>query len=263
MMESTELIERDFFVFLKEEIAFPWLAKPVDKLFNYLEECQHILALVGVFGALSVYSRTAIRNSDISGSAGSFYIDFAVGSGFSIVVLLSVVVLARLLQSAKSAPSWVSWENWGLLAFSLFYTPLVIVIAGITSQLGTFWGLYGFMLVYVGPFLIVFTTILTVSFLHEVVEEKTDFEHGGAVVMTLLSVIVLWDIGVTGIPSHPSTQFGQYTSEDWLVLFEIFLKSVSGLVGTIFLGVTASLLLIGGAIRTFRAIYEGLFAIIR
>jgi len=259
-MKSTELIERDFFEIIKEEFVFPWLNKPIEKLFDYLVECRDIFALVGVFGALAVYSRTAIQNSGITNGDGSFYMNFAIGSGFSIVILLSIVVLVRLIQSAKSAPEWVSWENWGLWAFSVFYIPLVLVVAGITSRLGTFWGLYGFILVYIGPFMMVLATILTISFLNEIVEDKTDFGHLGAAVMTLLSIIVLWVIGKYGIPSQPSTAFGQYSPEDWLVLFEIFLKGFSGLISTIFLVASASLLLIGVAIRTAGAIYDRIFA---
>jgi len=257
-MESAELVDRTYFEVLREEILLPWLAKPIDKLIAYLKECRDIFALVGVFGAMSVYSRNAISNSDLPTQIRGFALDFAVGSGFSIVILLSLVVLVILFRKVATAPRFASYENLGLLLFALFYAPLVFVIAGITSQFGTFWGLYGFTLVYAGPFIIVFSVFSLASLIQRIISKKTNYDNIGGIGLLILSVAVLWYIGKTGMGSPPNTEFGKYSVADWVALFNVFFKAISGFVSTILLGLFILLLAVSLAYKGGKSLYSWL-----
>lgn len=68
---------------------------PIKELKLYLDENTYIFTLIGVFGAISVYS---IEVMDMSGQSGASVGRYTTFIGFGIILLLAVVTVVDLIR---------------------------------------------------------------------------------------------------------------------------------------------------------------------
>lgn len=151
------LIKNSLEDLILENKIFPFLYSPIKGLKQYLNEQKLLFTLMGVFGAIGIYSyRVAIEET---GSL-SHVAEFGFVSSFSLVILLSFIALVDLAIIIRRNGGILSYENWGLGLFSIFFFPLMFVIAALVSRYREVWAIYQFMASYsFGLFLPVATLI--------------------------------------------------------------------------------------------------------
>lgn len=114
-----------------KEIVPHLLSKPFLKLDEFLKDNARLFTIIGVFGALSIYLKTAVDKLDYTQKMG----DFVIVIGFTIVIILSLVMLFKIAKaSSESEGSFISWENTGLFVFGFFFIFLMISLVSISSS---------------------------------------------------------------------------------------------------------------------------------
>ncbi|MCY4732473.1 hypothetical protein KY092_18180 [Natronomonas gomsonensis] len=233
---DTELIDRTLFQLFLEEWIYPFLYSPVEELSDFLNSNSTIFTLIGVFGATSIYARQAasdVINSDLAQN-------IVVVMGFSLVIILSIVILVDLLRRINHNGTWYSFPNVGLVAFGAFYVPLIGVLTAVVVQFPTIWMPYIIMIAYLSGIMLpalVWQPIIRVS-------DYFDDQFGTGKLIQGVSVVIglifwIWVSGflISEVNTESSAQFFtiQYAKELFLVLFLGF---------TILLGVFFLILLI-------------------
>jgi len=142
---STSLVSQPLENILLKRVLLPFLLSSVEKLEKFVQENSTLFTLIGVFGAISIY---AGRAPGTSSNYTEELQNFAVVAGFSIVLILSTIITINAGRRMASAESLISYENWGILSFLLFFIPLILVIIGLVSQFPTVWGIYAYVFSY-------------------------------------------------------------------------------------------------------------------
>lgn len=252
---ETELIEDTYFYFLLYMYVYPKLSKPVKRLDDFLEENRHLFTLISVFGAVSIYLRTVDEELD---KTAKLVGEFALVTGFAIVILLSLVVTTKLLWKMREAKRGIrSFENTALILFTVPFAILMLVIGGMISNFPTVWAFYGFLLVYFGA---LFSSLLMLISFQKVVSllnERLRVHETiiGAISFSLFSLVLLLSIGTIGVVEPESFKnvidggsiyqwFAVYSTTTALLLTLVSM-GIAGmfLIGT-FLGILLSLILL-------------------
>ncbi|MFB6255610.1 MAG: hypothetical protein ABEH58_02605 [Haloplanus sp.] len=149
------LVQRSLEKFVYAELILPTLYSPFEQLDNFLWETRHLFTLIGVFGAVTIYLR------DLGQQAGA-QLQIPVGpiaiSGFSIVLLLSVLVLAKLVKRTRDLEGRVS--QVGLWLFGITFFPLVLIVMEAIMQFPEIWGNIFTFFAFVGGIFLPFGLLL-------------------------------------------------------------------------------------------------------
>lgn len=113
-------------------------SRPFLKLDDFCNENRHLFTVLGVFGALSIYLNTIIDKTDYTQEANSL----AIGAGFGIVSILSLVVIVKIaMKASETEGAFFSFENAGLLLFGFFFFFLTLLLVGLSSNSANIWAL--------------------------------------------------------------------------------------------------------------------------
>jgi len=210
--------------------VYPAIYRPFEKLSEFLKEERSLFTLIGVFGAITIYARTAIQNASSLPNRFSIY---AIGAGFSTIILLSILILSHLWVDIRDANRIVSVENWGLIVFASFFTPLTGILAVLISQYGSFWSPYAvFILLLIGVLVPILSVFLTGVLVRKVATLFTDFrpEYPEYLSMSVASLLIFYYIALqTDSPRIPGS-VSDFILFDWIGLLISFIQLTSFLV---------------------------------
>lgn len=233
-MKDTPLVEESLTTLFLEYMVYPTLYSPFEKLSNYFRDNHHLFTLLGVFGAVTIYARNAVENLGVPEAMQQL----AIGPGFAIVILISLVTLSDAIRRMRTAKKIHSVENLGLILFTLFFLPLVAAVAGVAAQPNIVWASYLFFLIYSGPLAFVLLLITGIGMISSLISKKSK-RMAQVFTVTMLSSIVLsvsYYVGTNGIeppqPSDPTT----LTFAEWADFAIVYLSTWSLIIPLLALG---------------------------
>lgn len=234
-----ELVENTYFKILLQKMILPALYKPLDKLDTFFQENRHLFTLIGVFGAVSIYLRTVDEELEETAKLAG---EFALVTGFAIVLLLSFLVIVKLTIFMRGTEAGIiSFGNIALGLFGIFFTFLMLIVGGLISTLSTVWAFYGFLFVYSGSIVSVFISAISLSKVEDYISSKVGIHETilGAIIFSLLTLFLLTAIGVTGVlkPEAITEITDGGSLQQWfdvyitltITIFTVFSMALSGL----------------------------------
>lgn len=229
--ENVQLVEESLMSIFLSRFLYPFLYQPIKNLDNFLSENRHLLTQIGVFGAVSIYLRTV--DNELEQTAKLFG-EFALVAGFGIVIILSLVLMAKLAREIRLARHILAYQNWGLLAFSAFFLPLILVISGVVSQFRQIWAGYYYVAIYSTSLISVSASAVVIRNFSSVVSDLLPLDK--LVVSTLtLGLVGITSFYVVATSSilfiKDSTIFisGNATIAQWMKLFVFIAAGIIGM----------------------------------
>lgn len=239
---DTELVEEDLESAITKYLVYPYLYAPVKILREYLNDNAFLFTLIGVFGAISIYSRQAGIESRAEISAFS---DFGFVAGFSLVVIISVVTLIDLAIRIRRNSG--IYRNLGLWAFALFFVPLMFVAAGFVSPYREIWAGYQLMGAYIIGLVVPGAVVVAILVISKGLDEYLGLEP-------ILSTIGMSGITIGGF--YLIVKFEHLSSsvpsiEDGYSIGEIFTLLTTFTLG----GIALFSFLVGGILLVFLGLW--------
>lgn len=236
-MDIPRLPEKVTYENVLDEVIFPKLYLPIQRLDEFLESNRHLLTLIGVFGAVSVYLGSAGEN--VSGFSGSpeFVNNFATFASLGLLTLLSLMVLIKVIVEIYRTGLW---EGFGLLVFAAFFGPLILVITGLLTTFPRLWAIYFLM----ASWVIGMAVGGAIAIVPVATGGKLDeWITGGRPIISFIgNIFILWALSSLilslGDPTYPSTETitqGLSLTQWWVLLRNVTI-AFAGLFSFVFFG---------------------------